>query len=96
MGESASGVMLLVLGMAIKPTALAGSLGKFGTWWPMFGLSPVIVACAGTAIDLSALHLHATTLEAAMPSQLFICIIAGSARLRHRVAGPGSRLSHRL
>jgi predicted permease len=80
MGESASGVMLLVLGMAIRPAALAGSLSKFPIWWPMLaiklGLSPVIVAGAGAAIGLSALHLHATTMEAAMPPQLFIFIVA--------------------
>jgi malate permease and related proteins len=80
MGETAPGLMLLVLGMAIKPTALARSLALTGGWGPALvlklGLSPLVVLAAGSAIGLSGLHLQATTLEAAMPPQLFIFVIA--------------------
>jgi predicted permease len=80
LGEATPGLMLLVLGMAIKPAALLRSLGKFGTWWPplviKLCLSPLVVALAGLSIGLSGLHLRATVLEAGMPPQLFIFVVA--------------------
>jgi predicted permease len=80
LGEATPGLMLLVLGMAIKPAVLLKSLGKFATWWPplliKLGLSPLVVALAGAAVGLSGLHLRATILEAGMPPQLFIFIVA--------------------
>lgn len=80
LGDATSGIMLLVLGMAIKPAALIGALRRIGTWWPMLliklGLSPLVVAFAGVAIGLSGLNHRATILEAAMPPQLFVFIVA--------------------
>ena len=80
LGEVTSGLMLLVLGMAIKPAAMVAAVRQFGTWWPILpiklGLSPLVVLFAGTALGLSTLTLQATVLEAAMPPQLFILIVA--------------------
>ena len=80
LGEATPGLMLLVLGMAIKPAALLRSLGKFGTWWPplviKLCLSPLVVALVAISVGLSGLHLRATILEAGMPPQLFIFIVA--------------------
>ena len=80
LGQSTSGLMLLVLGMALKPSVMAGSLAKLKSWWPMLivklGISPLVVGLAASLVGLSALNLHATTLEAAMPSQLFTFIVA--------------------
>jgi predicted permease len=80
LGQSASGLMLLVLGMALKPKAVAGSLADIKSWWPMLmiklGLMPVVVGVAGLMVGLTALNLHATTLEGAMPPQLFTLIVA--------------------
>ena len=80
LGEAASGLMLLVLGMALKPAAIAAAPRKFGSWWPTMliklGLSPLVVAFGGAAIGLSGLNLRSATMEAAMPPQLFIFIVA--------------------
>ena len=80
LGESAPGLMLLILGMALKPAVLRRSLDDFRRWWPLLiiklGLSPIVVAFVGAAIGLSHLNLHAATLEAAMPPQLFTFIVA--------------------
>jgi len=80
LGEATPGLMLLVLGMAIKPAVLVQSLRKFGTWWPpmviKLGLSPLVVALVGLSVGLSGLHLRATVLEAGMPPQLFIFVVA--------------------
>jgi malate permease and related proteins len=80
LGESASGLMLLILGMALKPTVLRRSFDDFRNWWPLLlinlGLSPIVVAFIAAAIGLSHLNFHATTLEAAMPPQLFTFIVA--------------------
>lgn len=80
LGESASGLMLLILGMALKPALLRRSFDDFRKWWPLLiiklGLSPIVVAFVGAAIGLSHLNLHAVTLEAAMPPQLFTFIVA--------------------
>ena len=80
LGQSASGLMLLVLGMALKPSVLAGSVSEVKRWWPMLviklGISPMVVGVAGSLVGLTALSFHATTLEAAMPPQLFTLIVA--------------------
>jgi malate permease and related proteins len=80
LGQSASGLMLLILGMALKPSVLRRSFDNFKNWWPLLpiklGLSPLVVVFAGTMIGLSHLNVHATTLEAAMPPQLFTFIVA--------------------
>jgi predicted permease len=80
LGQSASGLMLLILGMALKPSILRRSFDHLRKWWPMLiiklGLSPVVVAFTGTIIGLSHLNVHATTIEAAMPPQLFTFIVA--------------------
>jgi predicted permease len=80
LGQSASGLMLLILGMALKPNVLKRSFHDFRKWWPLLiiklGLSPLVVGFAGAMLGLSGLNLHATTLEAAMPPQLFTFIVA--------------------
>jgi len=80
LGQSASGLMLLILGMALKPSALSRAYDNLRNWWPLLliklGLSPLVVAFAGTMIGLSHLNVHATTIEAAMPPQLFTFIVA--------------------
>lgn len=80
LGQSASGLMLLILGMALKPSVLRRSFDDFRKWWPLLiiklGVSPMVVAFVGAAIGLSHLNLHAATLEAAMPPQLFTFIVA--------------------
>lgn len=80
LGQSASGLMLLVLGMALKPKVLSESLSQLKSWWPMLliklGISPLVVTVAASFVGLAALNLHATTLEAAMPPQLFTLIVA--------------------
>jgi hypothetical protein len=80
LGQSTSGLMLLVLGMAIKPQVLIESLGKLKSWWPMLliklAISPLIVASAGAVIGLRGRNFYATTLEASMPPQLFTLIVA--------------------
>ena len=80
LGQSTSGLMLLILGMALKPSVLRRSFDELRKWWPMMiiklGLSPLVVAFAGATIGLSHLNVHATTIEAAMPPQLFTFIVA--------------------
>jgi malate permease and related proteins len=80
LGQSASGLMLLILGMALKPSALSRAYDNLRNWWPLLliklGLSPLVVAFVGTMIGLSHLNVHATTIEAAMPPQLFTFIVA--------------------
>jgi predicted permease len=80
LGQATSGLMLLILGMALKTTVLRRSLSDLGTWWPLLviklGLSPLVVGSVGAMIGLSALDLHAATIEAAMPPQLFTFIVA--------------------
>ncbi len=80
LGQSTSGLMLLVLGMALKPSMVAHSLAEVKSWWPMLiiklGILPLIVGVAASLIGLTALDLHAATLEAAMPPQLFTLIVA--------------------
>jgi predicted permease len=92
LAQAASGLMLLVLGMAIRPAALAGAIRKFTLWWPMLviklGVSVAVVAAAGSAIGLSPLHLEATTIEAAMPPQFFILVIADRFRFDTEVFAP--------
>jgi len=80
LGESAPGLMLLVLGMAIKGTALRKSIAELPGWWPLLiiklGLSPIVVGLAGTWMGLATLTLHSTTIEASVPPQLFALIVA--------------------
>lgn len=80
LGQTTSGLMLLVLGMAIKPNMVGRSLAEVKSWWPMLiiklGISPLIVGVAASLIGLRALNLHAAILEAAMPPQLFTLIVA--------------------
>src|SRR3984885_5086562 len=80
LGQCTSGLMLLILGMALKPSVLRRSLHDFRQWWPLLiiklGLSPLVVAFAGAKIGLTHLNLHAVTIEAAMPPQLFTFIVA--------------------
>jgi predicted permease len=80
LGQSTSGLMLLVLGMALKPSMVATSLTELRSWWPMLAIklavSPLVVGIVASLIGLTTLNLHATTLEAAMPPQLFTLIVA--------------------
>jgi malate permease and related proteins len=80
LGQCTSGLMLLILGMALKPSVLKRSLHDFRQWWPLLiiklGLSPLVVGFAGAKIGLAYLNLHAVTIEAAMPPQLFTFIVA--------------------
>lgn len=80
LGQCASGLMLLILGMALKTKVLKRSVDDFRTWWPLLviklGISPLVVALVGSAIGLSALNVLLTTIEAAMPPQLFTFIVA--------------------
>jgi predicted permease len=80
LGQSTSGLMLLVLGMALKPSMVARSLAEVKSWWPMLAIklaiSPLVVGVAASLVGLTALNFHATTLEAAMPPQLFTLIVA--------------------
>jgi predicted permease len=80
LGESAPGLMLLVLGMAIKGSALRKSAAELPKWWPLLilklGLSPLIVGFLGTWMGLATLTLHSTTIEASVPLQLFTLIVA--------------------
>ena len=80
LGQCTSGLMLLILGMALKPSVLKRSLHDFRQWWPLLiiklGLSPLVVGFAGAKIGLTHLNLHAVTIEAAMPPQLFTFIVA--------------------
>ena len=72
--------MLLILGMALKPSVLKRSLHDFHRWWPLLiiklGLSPLVVGFAAAKIGLTHFNLHAVTIEAAMPPQLFTFIVA--------------------
>ena len=51
LGQSTSGLMLLILGMALKPDVLKGSFAHLRSWWPLLliklGLSPIVVLFAG-------------------------------------------------
>jgi predicted permease len=80
LGSATSGLMLLVLGMALKPEAIVSAIRKIRLWWPMvlikLGISPVVVALAASAVGLSDLHFTGTVLEASMPPQLFVFIVA--------------------
>jgi predicted permease len=80
LGQCTSGLMLLILGMALKPSVVRRSLNDFRQWWPLLiiklGLSPMVVAFVGARIGLAHLSLDAAILEAAMPPQLFTFIVA--------------------
>jgi predicted permease len=55
-------------------------LHDFRQWWPLLiiklVLSPLVVGFAGANIGLTHFNLHAVTIEAAMPPQLFTFIVA--------------------
>ena len=80
LGQCTSGLMLLILGMALTPSVLKRSLHDFRQWWPLLiiklGLSPLVVGFAGAKIGLTHFNLHAVMIEAAMPPQLFTFIVA--------------------
>ena len=80
LGQTVSGLMLLILGMALRSAAASVALGRAGSVVPplliKLALSPLIVFFLGRMLNLSALALHATTIEAAMPPQLFTLIVA--------------------
>ncbi len=80
LGQSTSGLMLLVLGMALKPSVIAQTPRHIRSWWPAvfikLGMSPLVVALIASTIGLTALNFRATVLEAAMPPQMFTFIVA--------------------
>lgn len=80
LGQSVSGLMLLVLGMALKPAAVVTAFRLIGVWWPLLPiklvLSPLAAAAIGSAFGMPPLQLQATTLQAAMPPQLFTLVAA--------------------
>jgi malate permease and related proteins len=80
LGQCTSGLMLLILGMALKPSVLKRSLNDLRQWWPILiiklGLSPLLVALVGARIGLAHLNLNAVIIEASMPPQMFTFIVA--------------------
>jgi predicted permease len=80
LGQTVSGLMILILGMALRSSAVSPTLGKALSLGPplliKLALSPLIVLFLGKTLKLPALALHATTVEAAMPPQLFTLIVA--------------------
>jgi len=80
LGQTVSGLMLLILGMALRSSAVSATLGRASSLVPTLliklALSPLIVLVLGRIFKLPALALHATTVEAAMPPQLFTLIVA--------------------
>lgn len=80
LGQATSGLMLLVLGMALKPSVIAQTPRHIKSWWPAIfiklGISPIVVALIASTIGLAGLNFRATTLEAAMPPQMFTFIVA--------------------
>ncbi|MGO9606447.1 MAG: AEC family transporter [Candidatus Binataceae bacterium] len=80
LGQCTSGLMLLILGMALKTEVLKRAFADFRTWWPALviklGFSPLVVALAGATVGLSHPNMRSTIIEAAMPPQLFTFIVA--------------------
>jgi malate permease and related proteins len=80
LGQTVSGLMLLILGMALRSSAVSATLGRASSLAPplliKLALSPLIVLFLGRIFKLPTLALHATTVEAAMPPQLFTLIVA--------------------
>lgn len=85
LGQTVSGLMLLILGMALSSSAVSATLGRTSSLIPplliKLALSPVIVLFLGRIFKLPALTLHATAVEAAMPPQLFTLIVADRCNL---------------
>jgi predicted permease len=85
LGQTVSGLMLLILGMTLRSSAVSATLGRATSLIPplliKLALSPLIVLFLGRIFKLPALALHATTVEAAMPPQLFTLIVADRCNL---------------
>ena len=85
LGQTVSGLMLIVLGMALHPAMLLSSVRK--SWQlltPMIiklAISPLLVLLMARALRMSPLPSHAVIMEAAMPPQLFVLIAADRTRL---------------
>lgn len=80
LGQTVSGLMLLILGMALSSHAVSATFGRAISLGPplliKLAFSPLIVLFIGKVLKLPPLALHATTVEAAMPPQLFTLIVA--------------------
>jgi predicted permease len=85
LGATVSGIMLLVLGMALTPSALIAAVRRPGRLvTPLLVklvLSPIVVLILARILKLSDVKLHAITMEGAMPPQLFALIAAEKAGL---------------
>jgi malate permease and related proteins len=85
LGAAVSGVMLLVLGMALTHSALLAAVRKPGRLTtPLLVklvLSPIVVLLLARTSSLSDVKIHAITMEGAMPPQLFALIAAEKAGL---------------
>ena len=85
LGATVSGVMLLVLGMALRPSALVAAVRKPGHLaTPLLVklvLSPILVLVLARMLGLGDVKTHAITMEGAMPPQLFALIAADKAGL---------------
>jgi hypothetical protein len=85
LGETVSGLMMLVLGMALKPSVMISSVRKSGRLiTPLIiklGLSPLVAFLIARTLKLPALVTQAITIEAAMPPQLFMLIAADKTEL---------------
>jgi len=85
LGETVSGLMLIVLGMTLHPSSLISSLQS--SWRlsaPLvikLAISPLLVWFLARSLDLSPLVTRAVTIEAAMPPQLFMLIAADKTEL---------------
>jgi predicted permease len=80
LGETVSGLMLLVLGMALNPSALLAAVRKPGRLiTPLLVklvMSPIVVLTFARMSSLTSVKIHAVTIEGAMPPQLFALIAA--------------------
>ena len=85
LGATVSGVMLLVLGMALRAFALVAAVRKPGHLaTPLLVklvLSPILVLVLARMLRLGDVKTHAITMEGAMPPQLFVLIPADKAGL---------------
>jgi predicted permease len=85
LGATVSGIMLLVLGMALTPSALIAAARKPGRLvTPLLVklvFSPIVVFILARILTLSNVKVRAITLEGAMPPQLFALIAADKAGL---------------
>jgi malate permease and related proteins len=85
LGATVSGVMLVVLGMALTSSALISAVSRPGRLiTPLLVklvLSPIVVLMLARRSTLSPVQIRAVTLEGAMPPQLFALIAAEKAGL---------------